>query len=92
MKWHREFDYHGSRSYGAEQPPAKALALTVAWLAAVAKRKWRKLGERPVSSSVLLHDGQHSFSILGADSAKTAECPFPLKAEPADWRDWRVLP
>lgn len=93
MKWRREVDYHGSRSYGGSEPQVNMLGLTLAWLANIVRGKVRKLGVRPGSSRVLLHDGEHSFSLLGANSrSDAADCPFPIKAEVVDRRDWRVLP
>ena len=36
---------------------------------------------------------RHHFSLLGANSrSDAADCPFPIKAEIPDRRDWRVLP
>ena len=93
MKWRRETDYHGSRSYGAAEARVNMLSLTLAWLINIVKTKLRRLGARSVSPVVLLHDGQHSFSLLGANSRSDAgDCPFPIKAEIPDLRDWRVLP
>jgi hypothetical protein len=93
MKWRRELDYHGSRSYVGNEPPVNMLGLTFAWMANIVRGKLRKLGTRSVSPVVLLHDGQHSFSLLGANSrSDAADCPFPIKAEIPDRRDWRVLP
>ena len=89
MKWRRETDYHGSRSYGGQEPPVKMLGLTLAWVLNIVRGKLRRV-RAPV---VLLHDGEHNFSLLGADSRSgSADCPFPIKAEIPDRRDWRVLP
>ena len=97
MKWRREIDYHGSRAYGAEEPALRRLSLGIAGLVNFARRAFGKLGRQPEPPIVLLHDGQHSFSLLGLDSrapsrGKAAECPFPLKAEPVDHRSYRVFP
>jgi hypothetical protein len=53
-----------------------------AWLMNILRQKLRKFAARPMSSAVLLHDGKHSFSLLGATSRRgshrrPAECPFP---------------
>lgn len=64
MKWRRETDYHGSRSYGGHEPPVNMLSLTLAWMANIVRGKLRRV-RAPV---VLLHDGQHNFSLLGANS------------------------
>jgi hypothetical protein len=97
MKWHREIDYHGSQAYGGDERPISQFRLTIAWLLNAAKEILAKLATRPSPPTVLLHDGKHSFSLLGADSPaalrdKAASCAFPLKASPPDKRDWRVLP
>ena len=93
MKWRRETDYHGSRSYGYHEPQVNMLSLTFAWMTNIVRGKLRKLSARSVSPVVLLHDGKHNFSLLGANSrSDTADCQFPIKAEIPDRRDWRVLP
>jgi hypothetical protein len=93
MKWRREVDYHGSRSYGGQEPPVNMLSLMAAWVVGIVRGKLRRAHARSVSPVVLLHDGQHSFSLLGAKSRSGgADCPFPIKAEVPDRRDWRVLP
>jgi hypothetical protein len=97
MKWRSEIDYHGSQPHGAGERPVGQFASAIEWIANVLRRAVRKLESRPVPPTVLIHDGRHSFSLLGADTLGTsrdedAACPFPLKAMPADRRDWRVLP
>ena len=97
MKWHSEIDYHGSQAYDADERPVSQFRLTLAWLVARAREMVAKVAARPSAPTILLHDGKHSFSLLGADSSaalahEAASCPFPLKAAPADKRDWRVLP
>jgi hypothetical protein len=93
MRWHRATDYHGSRSY-TEAPPISMFSLTLAWLANIARAKWRNLGGAQSGSlHVLLHEGQHSFSLLGATRRSEArERPVPVKAQAWDGQDWRVLP
>jgi hypothetical protein len=97
MKWRREINYHGSRAYGSEEPAMRRLGLGIAGLVSFARRTLGKLGRQPEPPMVLLHDGQHSFSLLGLDSpavshSKATKCPFPLKAEPVDHRSYRVFP
>lgn len=97
MKWRRETNYHGSRAYGVEEPLSTRLSFRLAGLAKFAKRALGKLARQPEPPTVLLHDGHHSFSLLGLDSAasshgKPAECPFPVKAEAVDRRSYRVFP
>ena len=86
MKW--GYDYHGSRTYGTDEPMNR-LGLIVAWRAAVARRKF----QRP-SGEIRLFDGERHFSVLGADSNgrgdNSALPPVPPKT--ANFRDWRVLP
>lgn len=97
MKWHSEIDYHGSRSYDRDERPVGQFSLTMAWLLNMAREMVAKVAARPSAPTVLLRDGKHSFSLLGAESPsafrdEAASCPFPLKATPPDKRDWRVLP
>jgi hypothetical protein len=97
MKWLREIDYHGSRAYGAEEPAFRRLGPGIGKVVNLARRAIGKLGRQPEPPMVLLHDGQHSFSLLGLDSpagsrAKAAECPFPVKADVHDYRSYRVFP
>jgi hypothetical protein len=82
MKWHRKTDYHGSRSYEQDRPAVSQPSLVLARFTNILKEKWRRFAMRPMSSTVLLHEGEHSFSLLGATSRrrshrKDAECPFP---------------
>jgi len=86
MRWRREIDYHGSRAYAAEEP-VRGFSLGIAGLVDLVRRKLRKLGREPSPPMVLLHDGQHTFSLLGLDSVpsrrRAAECPFPVKTDSA---------
>jgi hypothetical protein len=96
MKWRREIDYHSSRLYSAEERPAGMLSVAIGWIAGAARRTLRELAARPTPATRLIAR-QRGFSTLGADSRRAmpgdaARCPFPIKAEPADRRDWRVLP
>ena len=92
MNWHREINYHGSRTYSAEQPQLRLLSVVLAWFATIARSKLRKLARRS-TSTMLIRNGQHGFSVLGANRhSDTAKCPVPIKAEAGDRRDWRVLP
>lgn len=92
MKARREIDYHGSRTYGSEEPPVGTFSLAIAWLGEIIKSKLRKLSVGSTPPAVLLHDGEHNFTLLGAKApARAADCPFPTK-ETIDRRNWRVLP
>jgi len=90
MKWHREIDYHGSRSYGSDEPGTGLFRGFLAWLAMVGSRK-----ARPTSSTAPI-PGEHGYSWLGVTGnrvPKSADCPFPMKAaDHYDRRDWRLLP
>ena len=97
MKWRREIDYHGSRAYGADEPATRRLGLALKSLMNLAGRAFGKLRRQPGPPIVLLHEGEHSFSLLGVDSnaasnGRPAACPFPVKAERADHRSYRVFP
>ena len=87
MKWHREIDYHGFRSYERESPVVNRSSLLLGWLAMIARERLRQLFSRPVSSTVLLHDQKRSFSLLGVSDAnlraRERECPFPTTLEAA---------
>jgi hypothetical protein len=87
MKWRREIDYHGSRSYNSDtvRVPGR-ISLTLAWLAAIVKRRLEKLavlGARPAERSLLLGEGEHHFSLLGTSArspaARADDCPFPTR-------------
>ena len=97
MRWYPEIDYHGSRTYGAEPPPASGFSRLIARLVDLAKRGWRKAAPKTAPATMLLRDGQHRFSLLGVDSGavpvrKAAECPFPIKADRVDHHDSSVFP
>jgi hypothetical protein len=90
MKWRREIDYHGSRTYGTDDPTAGQFRALLAWLAKIGGRKPRS------PSSTAPVSGEHGFSLLGVTGSRTpksADCPFPTKsADYYDRRDWRLLP
>ena len=92
MKWNRNVDYHGSRSYESESPAISQIGLTFAWLVASLKARFRPSGHPRTGD---LPAGDHGFSVLGSAAPlhRAAECPFPTKAAEPDYaRDWRVLP
>jgi hypothetical protein len=92
-------DYHGSRTYDADEPRIGRTNLAFAWALSSAKRRLRNLllwAAPPSSSRTLLQNGKRSFSELGARSPKPTpvradDCPFPKRA-PRPNNDWRVLP
>lgn len=97
MKWGRDHDYHGSRTYGASEPMTGRFALMLHWMANIARGRARKLAGRRTPTAFLLLDGKHDFSLLGV----SAKCRSPeTKAannpgrKPANLNalDWRVLP
>jgi hypothetical protein len=77
MRWSRSTDYHGSRSYEHDRPAVTQSSLMLAWL--IVRQKLRRLAARRASSTVLLQDGERSFSLLGGRSSRprAAECAFP---------------
>ena len=92
MRWGREVDYHGSRSYGSDDGSEGLSGLKMAWLIEMVKIKLGTLRRRPAAPATLLNENQRSFSLLGTSSAtRPAECPFPPKP-PIRAHDWRVLP
>lgn len=90
MKWRREIDYHGSRSYGSDEPGRGQFKALFAWFARAGGRK------APPASQTAPVSGEHGYSWLGAGGdrvSKPADCPFPMKAaDHYDRRDWRLLP
>jgi hypothetical protein len=96
MKWRREIDYHGSRSYAAEEPKSGVLGRVAEWLASIAGRNEPKPVIRPKSANRLRVRTQQGFSVLGNSSVtlrKPAECPFPIApGTTIDRRDFRLLP
>ena len=87
MKWGRQIDYHGSRSYETGEPAVTQLSLMIAWFIGMMK-SLRKFVSRPPSSTVLLRDGQRNFSILGGSSSgerleRPVECPLPTTSRTA---------
>jgi hypothetical protein len=96
MKWRREIDYHGSRSYSAEEPKSGVLGRMAAWLASIAGRREPEPVVLPKAANRLRVRTQHGFSVLGNSSAtlrKPAECPFPIApGTTIDRRDFRLLP
>ncbi len=97
MKRNRRNDYHGSRSYGPDDPGIGQFSLTTAWFANIVRSRVRSVREffaRSSSSTVLLADGERHFSLLGTSGRKRPDdCPFPTKSSrDHDPRDWRVYP
>jgi hypothetical protein len=87
MKWNRKIDYHGFRTYDPERVHVPGrIGLTLAWLAAIVKRRFQGLaamGARPPERSLLIGEGEHHFSLLGASArspaARADDCPFPAR-------------
>jgi hypothetical protein len=97
MKWGRDYDYHGSRNYGANAPVTGRFSLMFHWIANVVRNRMRKLIGRGSPTAFLLSDGKHNFSMLGV-SAKHPSPGRQAANSPGDRaanlnaRDWRVLP
>ena len=96
MKWRREIDYHGMRSYSADEPRSGVLGRMAAWLASIAGRKEPKPVVLPKPANGFRVPKQHGFSVLGDGRAtlrKPPECPFPIApGTTIDRRDFRLLP
>lgn len=94
MTWHREIDYHGSRSYGADRPVARRFGAIGAWLAKLGGSKRSQAGDP--RTRALPARTRTDFSLFGASSPapanRPADCPFPLKPGHFEARDWRLLP
>ena len=93
MKWGRQIDYHGSRSYDADGPAVGRFGLIAAWLADVAASRLRRLRmseTRRTPSRIVLSKGKRGFSSLGAAPVRSpqpraADRPFshaaPMKSK-----------
>lgn len=98
MKWRREIDYHGSRSYGADRSEAGAWSAVMVWLATIINGRTSSKRTARRKSSAGLSSGTHrGFSLLGASHPvpkhDAVDCPFPLKSGAStNGHDWRVLP
>jgi hypothetical protein len=99
MKWGRDHDYHGSRTYEASEPPIGRFSLMLHWIANVVRRRARKIAGRSSPPAFELFH----FSLLGDDNRggpRSATLPSRppaanLPGRPAanlNARDWRVLP
>lgn len=84
MKWARNRDYHGSRSYDMDQPVISRFSLLVAWMTNIASQKFA----RRSAAAIPLFEGQ--FAALGADDRGAADRERPVTLH--DRRDSRVLP
>ena len=97
MKWGRDIDYHGSRSYGDDQTKARWLKRVIAWMANGGRRKSVETGPGAKSSEVLLRDRHLGALLIGngnrAPLRRPVDCPFPIKSNVhVDRNDWRLLP
>ncbi len=98
MKWGRQYDYHGSRSYEANEPVIGRPSLMLHWVANVMHERWRKLTGRSSPAAFTVFN----FSLLGDDkndqiTARLASPPTAanVPGRPAanlNVRDWRVFP
>jgi hypothetical protein len=84
-------DYHGSRTYGLEEPLSR-FTLMLAWIANVARTRFG-----PQRAAISLFDGESHFTLLG-DSERgvklgSANDPLPAQRSAAgNANDWRVFP
>ena len=100
MKWGRDYDYHGSRTYDRNEPAIGRFSLMLHWIANVVRGRARRLSGRSSPPAFLLLDGKHNFSLLGDNRARASAASLGRQAanvpgRPAanvNVRDWRVLP
>jgi hypothetical protein len=80
MRWRRQIDYHGSRTYGSSVSPDTGgrIKRIAAWCAARAKQQLKtilKFGIAPATEPQRLLPGdRRGFSLLGLPRD---DCPFP---------------
>ena len=88
MKWTREKDYRGYRTYGDESPSRAGGGVVARLLARI--KAGLKASIRPTASTVLVSKGERQgFSTLGTQSglSRPEDCPFPsapAKVTPAN--------
>lgn len=101
MKWRRQTDYHGSRSYGVDEP-GRRLRLDLAVLAGWARQQLERLMRAGVPRSdefrTLVHAKEKNFSVLGAANENRREIANSIWPSPAGQtrersgsaREWRT--
>jgi len=86
MKWRRRNDYHGSRTYGADEPAGSRLRLDLAVLVGWAKQHLEKLmragAPRSDEFRTLVHAKEKNFSMLGAANENRREIPNSIWSSP----------
>ena len=97
MKWARDYDYHGSRTYERNEPEVGHFSLMLHWTANVVREWGRRLTRRTPPPAFTSFE----FSVLGGEKGD-AMMPTPSHAPAANapgrpaanvnLRDWRVLP
>lgn len=83
MKWSREKDYHGYRSY-SEEPRRRADGGVLAGVIGALKAALRVVARPTPPAVTLTNAGRRGYSTLGARSGlrRPSGCPFPT--EPAN--------
>ena len=78
MKWSRERDYHGYKSYAEDTRPRRADGGMLAGLFGALKAILGVIA-KPTPSPVNLNKGGRGYSTLGSrsDPDRAAGCPFP---------------
>jgi hypothetical protein len=91
MKWGRDTDYHGSRTYALDPPPNEVHSKGTLWtrLEVAARRLTARLRSRSsaaAATAVLVHGQERHFSLLGAklpaagiSQPQPVDWPFPLQ-------------
>jgi hypothetical protein len=96
MRWRREIDYHGSRSYDEDRPDVGALSAFMAWLSRFGGHKEPKPVVLQEACRGLPPGTRRGFSMLGETSPAPrhdpVDCPFPIKSDASYAHDGRVLP
>lgn len=87
MKRRRQADYHGSRSYGGDEPAGSRLRLDLTVLAGWARQQLEKLMRAGAPQAdefrTLVHAGEKNFSVLGAANENRREIATSIWPSPA---------
>jgi hypothetical protein len=80
MRWSREKDYHGYRSYGGEGAGHRSPGGFLSRLAGALKAALQVVARPTPSAVTLSKDGRSGFSTLGSRGGhrRPAERPFPM--------------
>ena len=88
MKWRRQMDYHGSRTYGVDETAVSRLRLDLAVLGGWVKQQFEKMmragAPRSEDFRTLLDARQRNFSLLGAANENRRAVATPIWPSPAE--------